>query len=81
MAATMSTPTFSTGATIVGMSCGHCVASVREEVTAIPGVQHVDVDLSTGVVRVLADRPIDGTELSAAIVEAGFDVVTAGSGG
>ena len=34
--------------TVVGMSCSHCALSVREEVSAIPGVRDVDVDLNTG---------------------------------
>ena len=29
--------------TVTGMTCGHCVASVREEIGEIPGVNNVDV--------------------------------------
>ena len=34
--------------TVTGMTCGHCVMSVTEEVQEIPGVENVEV--------VLADR-------------------------
>ena len=34
--------------TVKGMTCGHCVSSVTEEVTEIPGVTGVEVDLATG---------------------------------
>ncbi|MEJ7705424.1 MAG: heavy-metal-associated domain-containing protein [Geodermatophilaceae bacterium] len=34
--------------TVTGMTCEHCVNAVTEEVTQIPGVQAVDVDLATG---------------------------------
>ena len=41
--------------TVQGMTCGHCVAAVTEEVSAIPGVTAVDVDLESGRVTVTAD--------------------------
>ncbi|RYZ11257.1 MAG: copper chaperone, partial [Myxococcaceae bacterium] len=47
----MSTSTY----TVTGMTCGHCVASVTEEVSEIAGVTHVDVDLPTGQVSVTSD--------------------------
>ena len=31
--------------TVSGMSCGHCEAAVTEEVSALDGVDSVDVDL------------------------------------
>ena len=34
--------------TVTGMTCGHCVSSVREEAGSIPGVTAVDVDLANG---------------------------------
>ena len=38
--------------TVAGMTCGHCVASVTEEIGEIYGVEHVDVVLATGVLTV-----------------------------
>jgi copper chaperone len=37
--------------TVTGMACEHCVASVREEVGALPGVASVEVDLASGATR------------------------------
>lgn len=33
---------------VTGMTCGHCIASVREEVGALPGVTEVAVELVPG---------------------------------
>ena len=33
---------------VTGMTCGHCVASVTEELEALPGVESVDVRLQPG---------------------------------
>ncbi len=40
--------------TVTGMTCGHCVKAVTEEVSAIEGVESVEVDLETGAVTVAA---------------------------
>ena len=59
---------------VVGMSCGHCVASVTSEVSKLPGVTNVDVDLASGAVTVESDGPVDHDALAAAIDEAGYAV-------
>ena len=41
--------------TVSGMTCGHCVAAVTEEVTKLVGVKRVDIDLASGAVTVAAD--------------------------
>ena len=58
--------------TVVGMTCGHCVASVTEEVTEIPGVTDVAVDLASGTLSVTSDAPLDEDVVRAAVVEAGY---------
>ena len=58
--------------TVTGMTCGHCVASVTEEVQEIPGVEHVDVVLETGAVTVTSTEPLDDTAIAAAVEEAGY---------
>jgi copper ion binding protein len=58
--------------TVVGMTCGHCVSSVSEEVGAISGVEHVEVDLETGSLTVTATAPVDETAVRAAVEEAGY---------
>ncbi|GGL57442.1 heavy-metal-associated domain-containing protein [Planomonospora parontospora] len=62
--------------TVAGMTCGHCVSSVTEEVSAVPGVTGVDVDLAAGRVSVDSDGPIDPAAVAAAVEEAGYEVVT-----
>ena len=61
---------------VAGMSCGHCVAAVTKELTALGGVSEVSVDLEAGAVSFRSDRELGQAELAAAIDEAGFDLVT-----
>lgn len=68
----MNTSTF----IVVGMTCGHCVAAVKDEVSKLYGVGMVDVDLARGVVTVHSDGPIDPAALAAAVDEAGYRVAT-----
>lgn len=60
--------------TVTGMTCGHCVASVTEEVQEIPGVENVDVVLETGAVTITSTEPVDGEAVKAAVQEAGYQV-------
>ena len=62
--------------TVTGMTCGHCVASVKGEVSKIDNVTSVDVDLPTGAVTVASDGPVDAEAFAAAVDEAGFEVAT-----
>jgi copper chaperone len=59
---------------VTGMTCGHCVASVTEEVQEIPGVTDVSVDLETGSLSVTSNRPLDVETVRAAVVEAGYEL-------
>ena len=69
----MSTATY----TVVGMTCGHCVSSVTEEVSQVPGVTDVNVDLATGGLTVTSDADVDDAAVRAAVVEAGYEVAGA----
>lgn len=60
--------------TVKGMTCGHCVGAVTTELTSLPGVTRVDVDLSSGQVRVASDAPLDDDAVRAAVEEAGYEV-------
>jgi copper ion binding protein len=60
--------------TVTGMTCGHCVASVTEEVQEIPGVERVDVVLDTGAVTVTSAEPVDDAAVKAAVEEAGYQL-------
>ena len=66
--------TITTTYTVEGMTCGHCVASVTEEVTQIAGVSDVDVELATGEVTVTSDSELDIETVRAAVTEAGFEL-------
>ena len=61
--------------TVAGMTCGHCVRSVTEEISAIDGVTGVSVDLGTGAVAVTSDAPLDEARVRAAVEEAGYTLV------
>jgi copper chaperone len=60
--------------TVQGMTCGHCVASVTEEVQEIPGVENVEVVLETGAVTITSDQPLDDTAVRTAVEEAGYQL-------
>jgi copper chaperone CopZ len=59
--------------TAEGMSCGHCVASVREELAEVSGVTAVDVDLASGRMEVAGEGFTDEM-VRAAVEEAGYQV-------
>jgi copper chaperone len=61
--------------TVSGMTCGHCVASVSEEVSELPGVHSVDVVLETGALTVEADAPLTDDAVRGAVEEAGYRLV------
>ena len=61
--------------TVSGMTCGHCVKSVTEEVSAIAGVSSVEVELATGQVTVTSAAPLSETDVKAAVDEAGYQLV------
>lgn len=58
--------------TVTGMTCHHCVMSVTEELTELPGVESVDVVLETGSVTVTSAGPLDAAAVAAAVSEAGY---------
>lgn len=59
---------------VTGMTCEHCVASVTEELTALPGVTGVSVDLATGSVTVTSERELSKVEVTEAVAEAGYQL-------
>ena len=66
----MSTATF----TVVGMTCGHCVSAVTEEVSSVEGITGVDVDLDSGALTVTSEAAVDEDAVRAAVEEAGYSV-------
>ena len=61
--------------TVEGMTCAHCVRSVREEVGAVPGVQDVAVDLASGRMTVAGEH-LEDDAIRAAVDEAGYGVAS-----
>lgn len=64
---------------VTGMTCGHCVQAVTGELTKLPGVRDVQVELSTGAVSVTSDGPLPIDEVRAAVDEAGYELAGAGA--
>lgn len=66
----MSTTTYG----VTGLTCGHCVNAVTEEVSEIDGVTGVEVELVTGgtsTLTVTSESEVPAGSLAAAIDEAG----------
>ena len=64
---------------VSGMTCGHCVSSVTEELTDIPGVQNVSINLNAGgvsEVTITSTLTLDPAEIGEAVAEAGYLVVS-----
>lgn len=58
--------------TVTGMTCGHCVAAVTEEVTALEGVSSVEVDLETGALTVHSQHALSREAVARAVDDAGY---------
>lgn len=61
---------------VTGMTCGHCVTAVKEEVGHIADVTDVAVDLATGRVTVASHREVTWAEMATAIDEAGYELAS-----
>jgi copper chaperone len=70
----MDTPSLYRTYTVTGMTCDHCVRSVREEVGEIAGITAIDVDLASGRLTV-GGEDIRDEAVRAAVAEAGYAVV------
>ena len=65
-----------TAYTVTGMTCSHCVSAVTEEVSKIPGVVNVDVDLASGSLSIASQAPVDDAAVQEAVEEAGYELVS-----
>ncbi len=61
---------------VKGMTCGHCVSAVTEEITKLEGVSGVDVDLPSGNVTVTSEAPLSDEAVRTAVDEAGYELVS-----
>ena len=54
------------------MTCEHCEKAVGDSVSAVEGVERVDVDLATKMVTVVG-KGLEDTHLRRAISDAGYE--------
>ena len=59
---------------VSGMTCSHCVLSIKEEVSEVAGVENVDVELASGRVTISGESFADDA-IRAAVEEAGYEVI------
>jgi copper chaperone len=62
--------------TVKGMTCSGCMTKVTNAVTAVDGVNDVDVDISNGELTVFSDTPVDTEHIKKAIKDVGYEVVS-----
>lgn len=66
---------------VTGMTCSHCVSAVTKEISALPGVTDVTVDLAPGAtatVRVTSNAGVTRERVAAALAQAGDYTLTTG---
>ncbi|HUI10059.1 MAG TPA: heavy-metal-associated domain-containing protein [Bacteroidota bacterium] len=56
---------------ITGMSCNHCVMSLRKELSKVPGLEVKDVRIGAALVT-YDESKVTGAQLRSAVEEAGF---------
>ena len=69
-------------ASVEGMTCGHCVKAVTDEVSALAGVTEVAIDLvvdGVSTVTISADQAVTTDDIAHAVEEAGYVLVEATS--
>ena len=72
----MSQQTFQQTFQVTGMTCGHCVSAVEEEVGAIADGNDVTVGRARGRVTDGSDREVTTAEIAAAVDEAGYQLAS-----
>ena len=64
---------------VKGMSCQHCVMSVKKALGQLEGVQNIEVDLQKGEVRFENTKTMALSQIEKAIKEAGYEVISHGA--
>lgn len=59
---------------VTGMTCEHCVRAVTDELSALPGVEEVRVDLAARTATVTSAAPLPPESVRAAVDEAGYEL-------
>ena len=62
---------------VTGMTCGHCVRAVTEQVSALDEVDDVAVDLDSGRLTVTSHAELPFATVAAAVDEAGYALTPA----
>ena len=62
-----------------GMTCQHCVMSVRKALGHLEGVQNVDVDLAKGEIRFENTKALAHDQIQKAVEDAGYEVISHGA--
>ena len=62
---------------VAGMTCGHCEASVRREVSKLTGVQDVQVSAAAGTLKIVTAAELADEAVLAAVDEAGYTAARA----
>ena len=65
---------------VTGMTCGHCVSSITEELGEVDGIESVTVELNAGgvsTVTVTSTTAIEPDALRTAVTEAGYALADA----
>lgn len=57
---------------VTGMTCEHCVASIRRELGEVPGIENIDLSLADGALSISSAAPLDDQAVFAAVKEAGY---------
>lgn len=74
---TMNTET-STIVSLEGLTCGHCIASVTEEIEALEAVTSISIELVAGGIStatITSTAPLSTAEISEAVAEAGYTLI------
>ena len=61
---------------VKGMSCQHCVMSVKKALGRLDGIQNVEVDLQKEEVHFENTKGISAPRIEKAIQDAGFEVAS-----
>ena len=67
-----------TRVSVSGMTCGHCVSAVSEDLEALAGVEEVSVELNAGgisTVTITSSTELSPSEIGEAVAEAGYIVL------
>ena len=59
---------------VTGMTCEHCANAVRTEISKLPGVTNVGVDVATGQVQITGNPEPTIAALRAAVEDAGYEL-------